>query len=156
MDAEKIIKIIESAGKSGLTDVEITAGDVKIKLARAGVPVALQPAPAIPVCNPADMPKPLQHVQMPAVEDKAPDHDPSLKVITSPIVGTFYASPKPDSPAFVSVGSTVKKGDGLCIIEAMKLMNEIDAEYACEIVEILVKNEQMVEFGQELFRVREI
>jgi acetyl-CoA carboxylase biotin carboxyl carrier protein len=74
-------------------------------------------------------------------------------IVTSPIVGTFYASQGPDKEYFVKVGSRVKKGDTLCIIEAMKLMNEIDSEVDGEVVEVLVENEQMVEYGQPLFRI---
>lgn len=78
----------------------------------------------------------------------------TLKVITSPMVGTFYASPSPEKEAFVKVGDTVKKGDILCIVEAMKLMNEIESEYEGEIVEVCVKPEEMVEFGKPLFKIR--
>ncbi|MBC2580933.1 acetyl-CoA carboxylase biotin carboxyl carrier protein [Clostridium sp. DJ247] len=80
--------------------------------------------------------------------------DENIKEIISPIVGTFYGSSSPDKPSFVSVGSKVKKGDVLCIVEAMKLMNEIQSEFNGEIVEILVNNEQMVEYGQPMFKVR--
>ena len=154
MDADKIVKIIEAVNASGLTDVSIESQEVSIKLSRA-VHAAAAAAPVMAVPMAATIqPMPVQHVQVHAAEESAAAHDPSLKLVTSPIVGTFYASPKPESPAFVSVGSKVKKGDGLCIIEAMKLMNEIDAEFDCEIVEICAKNEQMVEFGQTLFKVR--
>ncbi len=78
----------------------------------------------------------------------------NVKIVTSPVVGTFYSSSNPDKPSFVSVGSKVKKGDVLCIIEAMKLMNEIQSEVDGEVSEILVKNEQMVEYGQPLFKIR--
>ncbi|MFL0195099.1 acetyl-CoA carboxylase biotin carboxyl carrier protein [Clostridium sp. WILCCON 0269] len=78
----------------------------------------------------------------------------SIKEILSPIVGTFYSSPNPDKPAFISVGSKVKKGDVLCIIEAMKLMNEIQSEVDGEITEILVENEQMVEYGEPIFKIK--
>jgi acetyl-CoA carboxylase biotin carboxyl carrier protein len=76
--------------------------------------------------------------------------------ITSPIVGTFYSAPAPDAPAFVKVGERVKNGQTVCILEAMKLMNEIQAEYDCEIEAILVSNEQKVEYGQPLFRVKKL
>src|SRR4029078_10387945 len=80
--------------------------------------------------------------------------DPSVISMPSPIVGTFYRSPNPESPAFVEVGSKVRKGQVLCIVEAMKLMNEIEAEMDAEVVEILVANAQPVEFGEVLFRLR--
>lgn len=82
------------------------------------------------------------------------DKDNNIKEIISPIVGTFYGSSSPDKPSFVNVGSKVKKGDILCIVEAMKLMNEIQSEFNGEIVEILVNNEQMVEYGQPMFKIR--
>lgn len=85
----------------------------------------------------------------------ATEKDDSIKEITAPIVGTFYSSPSPDKPPFVSVGSKVKKGDVLCIIEAMKLMNEIQSEAEGEVVEILAKNEQMVEYGQLIFKIKD-
>lgn len=84
----------------------------------------------------------------------ATEKDDSIKEITAPIVGTFYSSPSPDKPPFVNVGSRVKKGDVLCIIEAMKLMNEIQSEVEGEVVEILAKNEQMVEYGQLIFKIK--
>ncbi len=83
-----------------------------------------------------------------------PESDAGLAVITSPFVGTFYRAPAPGAEPFVQVGATVKQGHTLCIVEAMKLMNEIEAEYPCTIVEILVENGQSVEFGQQLFRVK--
>lgn len=84
----------------------------------------------------------------------ATENDDFIKEIKAPIVGTFYSSPGPDKPSFVNIGSRVKKGDVLCIIEAMKLMNEIQSEVDGEIVEILVKNKQMVEYGQLIFKIR--
>jgi acetyl-CoA carboxylase biotin carboxyl carrier protein len=80
--------------------------------------------------------------------------DPNVAYVTSPFVGTFYRAASPDADNFVESGASVKKGQTLCIIEAMKLMNEIDAEYACTILEILVENGKSVEFGQKLFKVR--
>ncbi len=90
----------------------------------------------------------------PAVALQEPESDAGLAVITSPFVGTFYRAPAPEAEPFVQVGSTVKQGQTLCIVEAMKLMNEIEAEYPCAIAEILVENGQSVEFGQQLFRVK--
>ncbi len=86
--------------------------------------------------------------------DKLVIEDINIKVVKSPIVGTFYASGDPKAGTFTKVGSKVKKGDVLCIIEAMKLMNEIDAEFEGEVIEVLVENEQMVEYGQGLFKIK--
>ena len=151
MDADKIVKIIEAVNASGLTDVSIESQDVSIKLSRAvHAAAAVAPVMAVPMAA-TIQPMPVQHVQVHAAEESAAAHDPSLKLVTSPIVGTFYASPKPESPAFVSVGSKVKKGDGLCIIEAMKLMNEIESDRAGVVKAVLAENGQPVEFGEPLF-----
>ena len=90
-----------------------------------------------------------------ALEEKADEEDEIL-FITSPIVGTFYSAAAPDIPAFVRVGDHVKAGQTVCILEAMKLMNEIQSDYDCEIEAILVSNEQKVEYGQPLFRVKKL
>jgi acetyl-CoA carboxylase biotin carboxyl carrier protein len=92
-----------------------------------------------------------------AIEAAAPGvtrDDPDLVFVTSPFVGTFYRASGPDSEPFVEVGTVLKKGQTLCIVEAMKLMNEIEAEFACTVVELLVENGSSVEFGQRLFKVR--
>jgi acetyl-CoA carboxylase biotin carboxyl carrier protein len=89
-----------------------------------------------------------------SVADTALSSDPDSVYVTSPFVGTFYRAPSPDADNFVEVGNAVKKGQPLCIIEAMKLMNEIEAEHACTVLEILVENGQSVEYGQKLFRIK--
>ena len=91
---------------------------------------------------------------LPAPADAAPEAEIELAVVKSPIVGTFYRSSEPNAPPFVDIGSTVKKGDVLCIIEAMKLMNEIDSEYDGEVVNIYVENGQPVQYGERLFAIR--
>jgi acetyl-CoA carboxylase biotin carboxyl carrier protein len=98
----------------------------------------------------------VEKIAVETMEDRAEFHslNKNTKLIKSPIVGTFYASASPDSESFAAVGKKVKKGDTLCIIEAMKLMNEIESEYDGEIVEILVQNGSMVEYGQPMFRLR--
>jgi acetyl-CoA carboxylase biotin carboxyl carrier protein len=90
----------------------------------------------------------------PAAAEAEPEEEKIF--ITSPIVATFYSAPSPDAPAFVKVGDRVKNGQTVCILEAMKLMNEIQAEYDCEIEAVLVSNEQKVEYGQPLFRVKKL
>lgn len=84
------------------------------------------------------------------------EENDDLHIVNAPLVGTFYGSASPDSPLYVNIGSRVKKGDTLCILEAMKLMNEIQSEVDGEIIEILVKNEELVEYGQPLFKIREV
>ena len=105
----------------------------------AGVPVA--PSAAAPAPAPA------------AVQE---EEEEEQLFITSPIVGTFYSAPAPDAPAFVKVGEQVKNGQTVCILEAMKLMNELQSEFDCEIEAVLVSNEQKVEYGQPLFRVKKL
>ena len=96
-------------------------------------------------------------MQMPqAAAEAVKEEEEEQLFITSPIVGTFYSAPAPDAPAFVKVGDQVKNGQTVCILEAMKLMNEIQSEFDCEIEAVLVSNEQKVEYGQPLFRVKKL
>ena len=92
----------------------------------------------------------------PAAENQTNEEEEEQLFITSPIVGTFYSAPAPDAPAFVKVGDQVKNGQTVCILEAMKLMNEIQSDFDCEIEAVLVSNEQKVEYGQPLFRVKKL
>ena len=148
MDLEKIEGLVKIIENSSLTEFTIKEGDLKITMSKldnrpvvaAGVPVGPAPAPApAPEAAPAE----------------AEAEDEKL-FITSPIVGTFYSAPAPDAPAFVKVGDQVKNGQTVCILEAMKLMNEIQSEFDCEIEAVLVSNEQKVEYGQPLFRVKKL
>ena len=148
MDLEKIEGLVKIIENSSLTEFTIKEGDLKITMSKldnppvvaAGVPVGPAPAPApAPEAAPAE----------------AEAEDEKL-FITSPIVGTFYSAPAPDAPAFVKVGAQVKNGQTVCILEAMKLMNEIQSEFDCEIEAVLVSNEQKVEYGQPLFRVKKL
>ena len=153
MEAEKIVSIIESVSKSSLTEVEIEAGEVKIKLSKASGTVNVSPV-AINEIKHVEEKKEVEVGREESAQEVVSKNEENVKEIVSPIVGIFYGSPKPDAANFVSVGKKVKKGEVLCIIEAMKLMNEINAEYDCEIVEICCANEQMVEFGSVLFKVK--
>lgn len=148
MDLEKIEGLVKIIENSSLTEFTIKEGDLKITMSKldnppvvaAGVPVGPAPAPApAPEADP----------------EEAEAEDEKL-FITSPIVGTFYSAPAPDAPAFVKVGDQVKNGQTVCILEAMKLMNEIQSEFDCEIEAVLVSNEQKVEYGQPLFRVKKL
>ena len=134
--------------KSDLSEFEIQDQEFKLRIKRdVGGRAAVAPV-AAPVAAPAPV------AAAPAPVAAAPAADPNVKVITSPMVGTFYATPSPDSPNFVAIGSTVKADTVVCIIEAMKVMNEIQSELSGTIVECLVASGTSVEFGQPLFRVK--
>ena len=161
MDYKGIQEIIKTMSNSELTSLEIETNDMKITMKKGEVldSISREDVMAVTMLNNhkeevknleniVEEEATIEAVQQGKVEDE------NLTIIESPIVGTFYTAPSPDEEDFVVSGSKVKKGDTLCIIEAMKLMNEIEAEEDCEIVEILVKNEEMVEYGQPLFKVR--
>lgn len=155
--------LVAALNESDIAELTLKDADFELTLRK---PSALQPdvvmnsAPApmaIPVGAPAMQPTAMQMAPAPAAETEPtppPSVDPSLVEITSPMVGTFYSSPAPDEPAFVSKGDRIQSGQTVCIIEAMKLMNELEAEVSGEIVDILVENAEPVEFGQPLMRVR--
>lgn len=147
MDLEKIAGLVKIIEESSLTQFTIEEDDLKISMSKLDHPPVI--APAAVAAAPAPTPAPQEtavNVEETAEED--------VLFIVSPIVGTFYSAPSPDAPAFVKVGDTVKNGQTVCILEAMKLMNEIQSEFDCEIEAVLVSNEQKVEYGQPLFRVR--
>ena len=135
---EKLVKIIEN---SAMLDFSIQEGDVKIKMSRRG-------SVGAPVAPMSVSTQGVDTVESIDSEDES--------YITSPIVGTFYAAPSPDAKAFVKVGDRVKAGQTVCILEAMKLMNEIECDYDCEIEAVLASNEQKVEYGQPLFKVKKL
>ena len=145
MDIRKVKKLIELIDETGVFEIEIKEGEESVRICR-GAPAAAQVFAAPPVAAaPAAAPAPA--AEKPAEEsNKLSGH-----VVTSPMVGTLYTAPAPTSPAFVEVGHTVKKGDVLCIVEAMKMMNQIDADKDGVVKARLVDNGQPVEFGQPLF-----
>ncbi|NTU94286.1 MAG: acetyl-CoA carboxylase biotin carboxyl carrier protein [Chlorobiaceae bacterium] len=149
MNLKEIQHLVEIINASNLDEVIIKEGESEITLRRnsSKAQTIFQPAPAVQPVQRAAAPE--QPVAAPAA---APAED--LLEIRSPIVGTFYSAPSPDSPAFVKNGDRVKPGDVLCIIEAMKLMNEIESEVSGAIVDVLVENGQPVEYNQVLFRVK--
>jgi acetyl-CoA carboxylase biotin carboxyl carrier protein len=150
MDFNEIRQLIDIVNSSDLQETIIEKGDFKIILRRS---VAAAAPNLVPVtAAPALQASPQASIAAPAAIKSEPASD--LVESRSPIVGTFYQSSSPDSPPFVSVNDTVKKGDVLCIIEAMKLMNEIEAEVSGTIVEILVENGQAIEYDQPLFRIK--
>lgn len=136
MELEKIKELVHLIENSSLAEFSLKEGDTKIRMSK----VSKHAPMAVSV--------------MPEVAAEAAEEEELF--ITSPIVGTFYSASAPEVPAFVSVGDVVKAGQTVCIIEAMKLMNEIEAEFKCEIESILVSNEQKVEYGQPLFKVKKI
>lgn len=147
MDLEKIEGLVKIIENSSLTEFTYKEGDLKITMSKLDHPPVV--AAGAPMMAP-----PLQAAA--AAADAAKEEEDEQLFITSPIVGTFYSAPAPDAPAFVKVGDQVKNGQTVCILEAMKLMNEIQSEFDCEIEAVLVSNEQKVEYGQPLFRVKKL
>ncbi len=160
MDIKEIQSLIKFVAKSGASEVKLEMEDIKITI-RTGstgsapettivqqIPMAQAPVAAAPM--------PVQETPAPAApaQDAAPAEDDSKYItIKSPIIGTFYRKPSPDKPAFVEVGSDIKQGDVLCVIEAMKLFNDIESEVSGKIVKVLVDDSSPVEFDQPLFLV---
>ena len=160
MNQKELKELIEFLKEKGIAEFELERGDVKVKVRWAtSAPASAPDAHYIPV---ATTPLPVMHAPPPsppprseppsATSPAAPVED--LHTVRSPIVGTFYESPSPGSPPFVKPGDQVEVGQVLCIVEAMKLMNEIECDVAGEIVKKLVSNGQPIEYGQELFTVR--
>lgn len=146
MDYQDIKQIIKDMENSNLAELSIEFPDgTKIKL-KNDTDERVKVLPKEKIIEPKEFSK-LEVVEEVKVDD-------GLKVVTSPMVGTFYAKSAPNAEPFVEIGKTVKIGDTLCIIEAMKLMNEIESEYAGEIVEILVKDGEMVDYGKPLFKIK--
>ena len=133
MDLRKLKKLIDLVQESGIAELEITEGEERVRIARGGVVTSVQPAVAMAAPPPAAEPKQEGHV------------------VKAPMVGTFYRSSSPDAKPFVEAGQAIKQGETICIIEAMKLMNEIEADFTGVVKTILVENGQPVEYGQPLF-----
>ena len=159
MNLEEIAGLVKILEESSLTQLKVQEGEFKISLSKLDNP-QVAPAPFMPAIGLAGM-APAAGASLAADTSSAAAKEQSSEdddeaYIVSPIVGTFYSAPAPDAPAFVKVGDHVKDGQTVCILEAMKLMNEIQAEFDCEIEAVLVSNEQKVEYGQPLFRVRKV
>jgi acetyl-CoA carboxylase biotin carboxyl carrier protein len=147
MDLRKLKKLIDLVQESGIAELEITEGEEKVKIVKSGA-VAIAAAPVAAPVAPSQGPPAASHAPAaPAAEPAAQEGH----VVKAPMVGTFYRSPSPDAKVFVEVGQAVKAGDTICIIEAMKLMNEIEADASGSVKAILVENGQPVEYGQPLF-----
>ncbi|MBI1889985.1 MAG: acetyl-CoA carboxylase biotin carboxyl carrier protein [Burkholderiales bacterium] len=151
MDLRKLKTLIDLVAESSIAELEVTEGESKVRIVKSGMAmpqsqvVMMQPQHA-PMANAAAMP-----AAAASAAPLAPPEVPSGHIVKSPMVGTFYRASAPGAPSFVEVGSSVKEGDTLCIIEAMKLLNEIDADVSGVVKQILVENGQPVEFGQPLF-----
>ena len=157
MDIRKVKKLIELLEESGIGEIEIKEGEESVRISRG-----VSHAPAAPasyaVAPPPAAPAPVAAAAPPAAAASEPEpastgSGVSGNVVKSPMVGTFYRSPSPSSPAFVDVGATVKAGDVLCIVEAMKMMNQIEADVSGTIEAVLVENGEPVEFDQPLFSI---
>lgn len=169
MEYKNIQELIKTVSDSKLTSFEIETEGIIIKMEKKEKQVIVEKNTVIAAPIEAVIKEPLSSGNMStngAIEEKLENNrvstlensakivlDENIFVIKSPIVGTVYSSPNPESQNFVNIGSMVKKGDTLCILEAMKLMNEIESEVDGEVVEVLVSNEDMVEYGQPLFKI---
>jgi acetyl-CoA carboxylase biotin carboxyl carrier protein len=152
IDYDEIRKLIGLLEEKNLSHFELEVEDFKIKLTR-NVSQAAVPLIQAPAANGQSQPNPGPVPNPGPAADIQPAPADNIHYVTSPMVGTFYRAPSPTSPPFVDIGDTVRKGQTLCIIEAMKLMNEIEADVDGTVVEILVDNARPVEFGQRLFAV---
>ena len=149
MNIKQIRELAQIVSENGLSAIEIAEGENRVRIERAVAAPAAVPAV---VSMPAPAAAPTAPAPAPAAEETNVDFN-RTREIKSPMVGVFYAAPSPDARPFVEVGSKVKKGDIVCIVEAMKLMNEITAEFDGEVVDICVHNGDVVEYGQTLFKL---
>jgi len=152
MDIRKVKKLIELLEESGVSEIEIKEGEESVRISRhpTGVVHAYAAPAAYAPSGPGQVPGAPAGAPAPATAPTAPAHSPD-SAVTAPMVGTFYASPAPGAKPFVEIGSEVKPGDVLCIIEAMKMMNQIESDKAGHVVSVLARNGDPVEFGQTLF-----
>jgi len=160
MELKDLFELVDKFEDSSLTELRIKTEDSSVVLKRGGEPQL--PAPAAPqqqAAQPASGQAPASahpsHAGGPEVDGGGAGAE-DIEYITSPIVATFYRSPAPDAPPFVDVGSRAGVGDALCVLEAMKVMNELEAEFDLEIVRILVQNGEMVEYGTPIFEVKRL
>jgi acetyl-CoA carboxylase biotin carboxyl carrier protein len=159
MNQKELKELIEFLIEKDIAEFELERGDVKVRIKRAGEHMISIPATPHFAMHPAPSPAPQTMASavpasVPVVKEAAPAVEEGLHPVKSPIVGTFYECPSPGSPPFVKPGDVVEVGQVLCIVEAMKLMNEIESDVAGEIVKKLVTNGQPIEYGQELFIIR--
>ncbi len=154
MTRQELFELMDKFESSNIWELRYETEDEQIMLCKqppapvASAPMMSAPVAAAPVAAPAQ-PAAQAQAAPAAVEQEG-------ELVTAPLVGTFYAAPSPDAEPFVSVGKKIKKGDAMCILEAMKMLNEVPAPCDCEILEVLAKNDTLMSFGQPLFRIREI
>ena len=159
MNQKELKDLIDFLVEKDITEFELERGDVKVRVKRGAEPVVI-PAPSIPIQIAAPVAGEASRPAPPATAAAAPAppaetaEEAGLHIVKSPIVGTYYEAPSPGSPPFIKVGDEVTAGQVLCIVEAMKLMNEIESDVAGEVVKILVTNNQPIEYGQSLFAIR--
>jgi acetyl-CoA carboxylase biotin carboxyl carrier protein len=149
---EEIKALIALVGREPFQEFEFEAGDMRFRIRKDGPPPVFQ-APTAPLMGLVSAP-PVMHIPAAATMPVVPVDEPGIHYVTSPIVGTFYRASTPSAPPFTSPGDFVKPGQTLCIVEAMKLMNEIESDVAGEVVKVLVENGTPVEYGERLFAVR--
>jgi acetyl-CoA carboxylase biotin carboxyl carrier protein len=149
---EEIKALIALVGREPFQEFEFEAGDMRFRIRKDGPAPMIQAAPMMVAAAPA--PQPFPTMAVPAVQPTVPADEPGIHYVTSPIVGTFYRASNPTATPYASPGDFVKPGQTLCIVEAMKLMNEIECDVAGEIVKVLVENGTPVEYGERLFAVR--
>ena len=161
MEFSDIERILELVRQHELAEFELEKEGLKLRVRKAGGPAVFHtgPMPSIPMVSVPSVPAvapvpPLMPATPPPAAPAAIDESVELAVVKSPIVGTFYRSPEPGAPSFVEVGQRVKKDQVLCIIEAMKLMNEITSEYDGEIISVYVENGKPVQYGERLFAIK--
>ena len=163
MNVDAIKQILELVREHELSELELEQDGIKLRVRKQGQPqVVTVPAASAAVALPAPVaPLPVAVAALPIAPAAAPGTSPvaddaalELAVVTSPIVGTFYRAADPSSPSFVDIGQRVRKGQTLCIIEAMKLMNEIESEYEGEVVKVYAENGQAVQYGERLFAIK--
>ncbi len=153
MDLRKLKTLIDLVSDSNVSELEITEAEGKVRIVKggyAGAPAHYQSVPVAPVHASQSAPV---VVAIPVAAEAAPPEEPANHVVKSPMVGTFYRSASPGAKAFVELGSTVKEGETICIVEAMKILNEIEADKSGTVTNILCVNGQAVEYGQSLFEI---
>jgi acetyl-CoA carboxylase biotin carboxyl carrier protein len=151
MDLRKLKKLIDLVEESGIAELEITEGEEKVKIVKSGGLSPHPSGPPVPPATPANMTAVPASSTSSAPAEPAAGPIPEGHAVKSPMVGTFYRTPSPDSKPFVEIGQSVKEGQIICIIEAMKLMNEIECDKTGVVSAVLVENGQPVEYGQPLF-----